>query len=108
MAAIERLSIVNATGATDTTAFTSTGAYFASVVVTNKSTSANDVFSVWIAPEGDDSAGERGYIAANVPLAVNQTFETIRFALNVTDVLKVRAGTSNLSFIVQGIDQPNA
>ena len=108
MAAIERLNVVNPTGGSDATAFTSDGAYFASVIVTNKSSSANDVFSVWIAPEGDDTESERGYVAANVPLAVNQTFETIRFALNVTDVLKVRAGASNLSFIVQGIDQPNA
>lgn len=108
MAAIERLNISNPSANTNTSLFTSDGAYLMSVIVTNKSTTDNAVFSVWIAPLGDDTTSGRGYIAANLPLAVTNTYETIRFAVNSTDVVRVEASTSNLSFTAQGIDQPNA
>jgi len=105
VAAIERLAISNPSANTNTVAFTSDGAYLVSVIATNKSTTDNSVISVWIAPLGTDTAGGRGYIAANIPLSVSNTYETFRFALNNTDVVRVESSTANVSFVVQGIEQ---
>jgi hypothetical protein len=106
MAAIERLNIVNPAANTNTAAFTSDGAFFVSVIATNKSATANALISVWVAPGGTDTAGGRGYIASNLPLPVSNTYETIRFAANSTDVVRVEASTADVSFTVVGIDQP--
>jgi hypothetical protein len=105
MAAIERLNIVNPDANTNTVGFTSDGAYMMSVIATNKSTTQNAILSVWIAPGGTDTEGGRGYIASNLPLTVSDTYETIRFAVNVSDVVRVEADTANVSFTLQGIDQ---
>lgn len=105
MAAIERLSISNPSANANTVLFTSDGAYLMSVIVTNKSQTDNALFSVWIAPLGNDAADGRGYVAASLPLVVSNTYETIRFAVNSTDVVRVEASTANLSFTAQGIDQ---
>lgn len=104
-AAIERLNIVNPSANTNTVAFTSTGAYLVAVIATNKSSTNNASFSVWIAPGGTDTAGGRGYIASNLPLSVSNTYETIRFAANSGDVVRVEATTADISFTVVGIDQ---
>ena len=105
MAAIERLAISNPAANANTTLFTSDGAYLVSVIATNKSSTENALISVWIAPLGSDSAGGRGYMASNIPLPVSNSYETFRFAINNTDVVKVEATTANVSFTIQGIDQ---
>ncbi len=104
-AAIERLNIVNPAANTNSVAFTSDSAFLVSVIATNKSTTSNALISVWIAPSGSDTAGGRGYIASNLPLSVSNTYETIRFAVNSTDVVRVEASTADVSFTVVGIDQ---
>ena len=105
MAAIARLGIANPLANANTTSFTSNGAYLVSVIATNKSATENAQVSVWIAPLGNDTAGGRGYIASNVPLSVSNSYETYRFAINNTDVVKVEATTDHVSFTIQGIDQ---
>ena len=105
MAAIERLAISNPEANTNTSIFTSSGTYLASVIAANKSTTENATISVWVAPLGSDTAGGRGYIAANVPLSVSNSYETFRFSVNNTDVVHVEASTANVSFTIQGIDQ---
>lgn len=105
MAAIERLNIVNPAANTGTSAFTSDSTFLVSVIATNKSATTNAEFSVWIAPSGDDTSTGRGYMAANLPLSISNTYETIRFAVNNTDVVYVQATTANVSFTVVGIDQ---
>ena len=107
-AAIERLSIINPAANTHSVAFTSTGAYLVSVIATNKSTTVNAEISVWIAPGGSDTSTGRGYIASNLPLSVSNTYETIRFAVNENDVVRVEATTANVSFTVVGIDQASS
>lgn len=105
MAAIERLGIANPLANANTSLFTSDGAYLVSVIATNKSSTENAQVSVWIAPLGNDTAGGRGYIASNIPLSVSNSYETFRFAVNNTDIVKVEATTANVSFTIQGIDQ---
>lgn len=105
MAAIERLAISNPAANSNTVLFTSDGIYLVSVIATNKSSTNNASISVWIAPAGSDSAGGRGYVAANIPLTISNSYETFRFAVNNTDVVRVEATTADVSFVMQGIDQ---
>ena len=105
VAAIERLAIVNPSANTANAAFTSDSTFLISVIATNKSTTNNALISVWISPLGVDSEGGRGYVAYELPLSVSNTYETIRFPVINTDVVRVQASTANVSFIVAGIDQ---
>jgi hypothetical protein len=105
MAAIERLAIVNPAANAANTAFTSDSTFLISVIATNKSTTTNAVISVWIAPLGTDTEGGRGYVAYNLPLTISNTYETIRFPIINTDLVRVEASTANVSFIIAGIDQ---
>lgn len=105
MAAIARLAISNPAASTNTVAFSSNAAYLVSIIATNKSTTDNSKISVWIAPGGVDTESGRGYMAANVPLTISNSYETFRFALNNTDVVRVESTTANVSFTVQGIAQ---
>ena len=86
-------------------AFTSDSTFLVSVIATNKSTTNNALISVWISPLGVDSEGGRGYVAYELPLSVSNTYETIRFPVINTDVVRVQASTANVSFIIAGIDQ---
>jgi hypothetical protein len=104
VAAIERLAIVNPSANTANAAFTSDSTFLISVI-SNKSTTNNALISVWISPLGVDSEGGRGYVAYELPLSVSNTYETIRFPVINTDVVRVQASTANVSFIVAGIDQ---
>lgn len=105
MAAIERLAIVNPAANTANAAFTSDSTFLISVIATNKSTTDNALISVWVSPLGVDTEGGRGYVAYNLPLSVSNTYETIRFPVINTDVVRVEASTANVSFIIAGIDQ---
>lgn len=105
MAAIERLAIVNPAANTANAAFTSDSTFLISVIATNKSTTNNALISVWISPLGVDTEGDRGYVAYELPLSVSNTYETIRFPVINTDVVRVQASTANVSFIIAGIDQ---
>ena len=105
MAAIERLAIVNPSANTANAAFTSDSTFLISVIATNKSTTENALVSVWVSPLGVDSAGGRGYVAYDLPLSISNTYETVRFPVISTDVVRVQASTANVSFIIAGIDQ---
>ena len=105
MAAIKRLAIVNPSASTANTAYTSASTFLISVIATNKSNTENALISVWVSPLGVDSAGGRGYVAYNLPLNISNTYETIRFPVIATDLVRVEASTANVSFIIAGIDQ---
>lgn len=105
MAAIERLAIVNPSANTANAAFTSDSTFLISAIATNKSNTENALISVWISPLGSDTESGRGYVAYNLPLTISNTYETIRFPVISTDVVRVQASTANVSFIIAGIDQ---
>jgi len=104
-ASIERLAIVNPTANSNTVAFTADSTFLVSVIATNKSTQDNASISVWVAPSGNDAAGGRGYIVSNLTLSYSNSYETFRFAVNNTDVVRVVSSTADICFYVQGIDQ---
>lgn len=107
MAAIERRGIAKlstdvAFGSSGTTVFTADDNYLLSVIAVNtKSTDA--VVYVYVVPSGASVDGY-GIIAYSLPVSGFNSYETFRFGVNPTDVVKV-AGSEGLAFYVQGIDQ---
>lgn len=104
-ASIERLAIVAPAAATNSVAFTADSTFLVSVIATNKSSQNNATISIWVAPLGNDASSGRGYIVSNLALSYSNSYETFRFAMNNTDVLRVLSSTADVSFYVQGIDQ---
>jgi len=107
MAGIERLAVARlsstiAYGASGTTLFTSADYYLVSVVATN--TTAVDVeIYVYVIPSGASETGY-GLIAYKLIVPAYNSYETFRFGVNPTDVIKV-AGPSGVAFYLQGLDQ---
>lgn len=106
MPGIQRLAIYDQTSATafgsGNTAYTSTGAYLVSVIATN--TTANDAEIYVTLKTSADSETAGALIAHKLPLPAYNSYETYRFGMNNTDVIKV-AGSTGIRFFVQGVEQ---
>ena len=107
MAGIERLAVARlsstvAYGSSGTTLFTSADYYLVSVVATN-TTAADVQVYVFVIPSGASETGY-GLIAYNLTIPAYNSYETFRFGVNPTDVIKV-AGPSGVAFYLQGLDQ---
>lgn len=107
MAAIERLGVTKLTsdvayGASGTTVFTANDKYLISVIAVNMESTDGRIF-VYVVPSGASVDGY-GVIAYALPVSGYNAYETFRFGVNNTDVVKV-AGSSGMAFYVQGIDQ---
>jgi hypothetical protein len=107
MAGIERLAVTRlsstvAYGSSGTTAFTSTDYYLVSVIATNTTATDAEIY-VYVIPSGASETGY-GLIAHKLIVPAYNSYETFRFGVNPTDVIKV-AGPSGMAFYVQGIDQ---
>ena len=107
MAGIERLAVTRlsstvAYGSSGTTAFTSTDYYLVSVIATNTAAADAEIY-VYVIPSGASETGY-GLIAHKLIVPAYNSYETFRFGVNPTDVIKV-AGPSGMAFYVQGIDQ---
>jgi hypothetical protein len=107
MAGIERLAVTRlsstvAYGSSGTTAFTSTDYYLVSVIATNTTATDAEIY-VYVIPSGASETGY-GLIAHKLIVPAYNIYETFRFGVNPTDVIKV-AGPSGMAFYVQGIDQ---
>lgn len=106
MAGIERLAVARLASATSystgTTLFTSTDYYLVSVIATNTSATDAEIY-VYVVPSGSSETGY-GLIAYKLSVPAYNTYETFRFGVNPTDVVKV-AGPAGVAFYLQGIDQ---
>ena len=107
MAGIERLAVARlsstvAYGSSGTTLYTSADYYLVSVVATN-TTAADVQVYVYVIPSGASETGY-GLIAYNLTIPAYNSYETFRFGVNPTDVIKV-AGPSGVAFYLQGLDQ---
>ena len=107
MAGIERLAVARlsstvAYGSSGTTLYTSADYYLVSVVATN-TTAADVQVYVYVIPSGASETGY-GLIAYNLTIPAYNRYETFRFGVNPTDVIKV-AGPSGVAFYLQGLDQ---
>jgi hypothetical protein len=73
-----------------------------SVVVCNRDASAT-TFRVSVAPNGAADANEQ-YLYYDVPIPANDTFiATVGITLDATDVIRVYAGNTRLSFNLFGV-----
>lgn len=111
MAVIARLGVKQLSadvdfGTSGTTAFTADDAYLLSVVITNKLATDGKAF-VYVVPSGETDTTKFGLIAHNLNVTGNNSYETFRFGVNNTDVVKV-AGSAGMAFYIQGIDQVTA
>lgn len=103
---IERLAVTRLSSAvaysTGTTAFTSTDYYLVSVIATNTAATDAEIY-IYVVPSGASETGY-GLIAYKLTVPAYNSYETFRFGVNPTDVIKV-AGPAGMAFYVQGIDQ---
>lgn len=92
--------------ATDTDAYTvpgATSAVVSSVVVCNTN-SAGATMRLWVAVAGASTATKQ-YLVYDLTLAANETRTfTLGISLAATDVLRVRASTTNVAFNVFGVE----
>ena len=100
--AVARLSSTVAYGSSGTTLFTSTDYYLVSVIATNTSATDAEIY-VYVIPSGASETGY-GLIAYKLIVPAYNSYETFRFGINPTDVIKV-AGPSGVAFYLQGLDQ---
>lgn len=106
MAGIQRLAIydqasVTAFG-TGNTAYTAPSNYLVSVIATNTTENDAEIFVTLVTSTGTETGG--ALIAHKLPLPAYNSYETFRFGMNNTDVIKV-AGSAGIRFFVQGIEQ---
>jgi hypothetical protein len=107
---ITRLGIVNPAVNTDTVLANFTGAHLVSVVASNKASVATPItkVTIWVVPANATVAAQYAYICSNLIIAVGQSFETFRFAVNAGDTLYVRSSTATASFFCSGVEQEDA
>ena len=101
---VARLSSTVAYGSGGTTVYTADDNYLVSVIATNTTAASANIY-VYVIPSGASETGY-GLIAYNLVIPAYNSYETFRFGVNPTDVIKV-AGPSGMAFYVQGIDQTN-
>ena len=102
---IERIGVAQPTAfvSTYTELGTATKTTVASVIVVNRG-NADATTTVFVEPfESPGATEERAFIIDNLTVAVGQTFETFRFALNVGDKIFVGASTNDVSFVATGL-----
>lgn len=79
--------------------------YFTSVVVTNTNPTETANVTIYVKPNGETDPDNYAYITHLFPLSRQNTFETIRFAMNPLDEVWVESTIDEVSFIAAGIPQ---
>ena len=107
--AISRLAVSNPGANTSTLMYTRTGSRdaLASIIATNKSSTAATI-RVWVIPSGQDSTpANHATIAYDSAVGGNNSLETFRFPVTPNDKVYIRASTADISFTLSGIDNTN-
>lgn len=88
---------------TDTTLYTVPSGRFGEVkmIVTERG-GASATFRIWVGVEGAATSNEQ-YLCYDEALGANSSLVTSPFAVDATDVIKIRASTSNVSFTLTGL-----
>ena len=107
--AISRLAVSNPGATTDTLIYTRTGSRdaLASIIATNKSSTAATI-RVWVVPSGQDATpANHATIAYNSAVGGNDSLETFRFPVTPNDKVYIRSSSADVSFTLSGIDNTN-
>jgi hypothetical protein len=102
---LKRLGIVNPSKNTPTKLADVNTQYFSSVMATNLSEGTLANITVYVKPAGVVDPDNFAYISYFFPLSIQNSFETIRFAMNPLDEIWVEATTDDVSFMAIGIPQ---
>ena len=79
--------------------------YLASVIVTNVNPTETANVTIYVIPDGETDPDNYAYITSQFPLSRQNSFETIRFAMNPLDEIWVESTIDQVSFIAEGIPQ---
>lgn len=107
---IQRLGIANPSANTDTSLANFSAAHLVSVVAASKAITAVPTckVTIWVVPANATLVTQYAYIAYNIQIPINTSFETFRFAVNAGDTLYVRSSVDSTSFHVNGVAQEDA
>jgi hypothetical protein len=79
--------------------------YFASVIVTNVNPIQTANITIYVKPDGETDPDGYAYMSYLFPLERQNSFETIRFAMNPLDEIWVESTIDDVSFVASGIPQ---
>ena len=79
--------------------------YLASVIATNINPNQSANVTIYVKPDGETNPDNYAYMAFQFPLDRQNSFETIRFAMNPLDEIWVESSIEQVSFIASGIPQ---
>ena len=79
--------------------------YLASVIATNVNPSATANITIYVKPDGETDPDNYAYMTYIFPLERQNSFETIRFAMNPLDEIWVESSIDDISFMAMGIPQ---
>lgn len=107
---IQRLGIANPAANAITSLATFSDAHLVSVVISSKAVTALPAckVSIWVVPANATIEAQYVYIAFNLQVPINSSYETFRFAVNDGDTLYVRSSVDTTSFHVNGIAQEDS
>jgi hypothetical protein len=79
--------------------------YLASVIATNINPTQTANITIYVKPDGETDPDRYAYITYLFPLDRQNSFETIRFAMNPLDEIWIESSIDDVSFIASGIPQ---
>lgn len=79
--------------------------YLASVIVTNVNPTQTANITIYVKPNGETNPDSYAYITHLFPLERQNSFESLRFAMNPLDEIWVESTIESVSFVASGIPQ---
>ena len=102
---LKRLGVVNPTKNTPTLLADVNTQYFSSVIVTNLNPIQTGNITIYVKPHNEINPDNYAYLSYLFPLSKQNSFETIRFAMNPLDEIWVESSIDDISFMAMGIPQ---
>jgi hypothetical protein len=102
---LRRLGVSNPVKNTPTLLADVNTQYFSSVIVTNLNPVQTANITIYVKPRDATSPEDYAYMAYLFPLSKQNSFETIRFAMNPLDEIWVESSIDDMSFMAMGIPQ---
>jgi hypothetical protein len=102
---LRRLGVVNPPRNVETKLADVNTQYFSSVIVTNLNPVQTANVTIYIKPRDEEDPDNYAYLSYLFPLSKQNSFETIRFAMNPLDEIWVESSIDDISFMAMGIPQ---
>jgi hypothetical protein len=102
---LKRLGVVNPIKNTPTLLADVNTQYFSSVIVTNLNPIQTGNITIYVKPNDEEDPDNYAYLSYLFPLSKQNSFETIRFAMNPLDEIWVESSIDEMSFMAIGIPQ---